>query len=112
MKIVAIGIGQCGCNIADEFYGINNYAKSFFNRRVKILTDAFAVNTDETDLGGLRYIPKDKHHRIIIGAMRTLGHGVGKINLDGAKIMQEAHSAIADSILQSRNYHEVMPLSL
>ncbi|MFC2006738.1 hypothetical protein ACFLUQ_01055 [Chloroflexota bacterium] len=106
MKIIAIGIGQCGCNIADEFYGINNYAKSFFNRRTEILTDAFAVNTDETDLGGLKYIPKDKHHRIIIGAMRTFGHGVGKINLDGAKIMQEAHSAITDNVLQSKNYHE------
>ena len=34
MKIVAIGIGQCGCNIADEFHAINNYSKSFFGRTV------------------------------------------------------------------------------
>ncbi|MFC1904928.1 hypothetical protein ACFLXT_04115 [Chloroflexota bacterium] len=106
MKIVAIGIGQCGCNIADQFYGINNYAKSILHRRTEILTDAFAVNTDETDLGGLRYIPKDKHHRIIIGAMRTFGHGVGKVNFDGANIMQDAHSTIADNVLQSKNFHE------
>ena len=106
MKIVAIGVGQCGSNIADQFYGINNYAKTIFNRRSNILTDAFAVNTDETDLGGLKYIPKDKRHRIIVGAMRTFGHGVGKINLDGANIMQDTHSAITDNVLQSKNYHE------
>ncbi|MFH1032422.1 MAG: hypothetical protein V1767_07685 [Chloroflexota bacterium] len=106
MKILAVGIGQCGCNIADEFYGINNYAKSIFNRRIEILTDAFAINTDETDLGGVRYIPKDKHHRIIMGAMRTFGHGVGKINLDGARIMQEMHPSIIDNIIQSKKYHE------
>jgi len=50
MKIVAVGIGQCGCNIVDEFYATNSYAKSFFNRGIEILTDAFAINTDEVDL--------------------------------------------------------------
>ena len=49
MKIVAIGIGQCGCNIVDEFYAINNYSKSFFGRGIEILTDAFAVNTDDME---------------------------------------------------------------
>ena len=57
MKIVAIGVGQCGCNIADEFYAINNYSKSFFGRRIEIVTDVFAINTDETDLSSLRHIP-------------------------------------------------------
>ncbi len=38
--------------------------------------------------------------------MRTFGHGVGKINLDGANIMQEMHSVITDNVLQSKNYHE------
>ncbi len=106
MKIIAIGIGQCGCNIADEFYDINNYAKSFFNRRIEILTDAFAVNTDETDLGGLRHIPQDKHHRVVVGAMRTFGHGVGKISFDAASIMKEIQSGITDNVLQSKKYHE------
>ena len=106
MKIVAVGIGQCGCNIADEFYGINNYSKSFLNRRIEILTEAFAVNTDETDLGGLRHIPKDKRHRIMIGTMTTFGHGVGKINTDAAKIAKAHHPVVIDSILQSKKFHE------
>jgi cell division GTPase FtsZ len=106
MKIVAVGIGQCGCNIVDEFYAINNYARSFFNRRLEILTDAFAVNTDEADLMGLSHISRDKRHRIVIGTMKTLGHGVGKINFDAARIMKESHSIISDNILTSKKFHE------
>lgn len=106
MKVIAVGIGQCGCNIADEFYAINNYARSFFGRRVEILTDSYAINTDEADLTGLRFIPKDRHHRIIVGTLRTFGHGVGKINFEAASIMKESYSSITDSIFKSRKFHE------
>ncbi|MFC2042229.1 hypothetical protein ACFLTV_01855 [Chloroflexota bacterium] len=106
MKIVAIGIGQCGCNIADELYAINNYSKTFFHRNIEILTDAFAVNTDETDLGSLRHIPKDRSHRIAIGASRTHGHGVGKINFDAATIMKESYPIIVDDVFSSRKFYE------
>ena len=106
MKIVAVGIGQCGCNIVDEFYAINAYAKSFLHRNIEIVTDAFAINTDEADLTGLRFVPKDKHHRIIIGTMKTFGHGVGKINADAAMVMKGSYSAITDTILKSQKFHE------
>lgn len=106
MKIVAIGIGQCGCNIADELYAINNYSKSSFHRKIEILTDAFAINTDETDLGSLRHIPGDRSHRIAIGASRTHGHGVGKINIDAATIMKEAYPIIVDDVFSSSKFHE------
>jgi len=106
MKIVAVGIGQCGCNIVDEFYATNSYAKSFFNRRIEILTDAFAINTDEVDLVGLRLIPKDRNHRIVIGSLKTLGHGVGKINFDASRIMKDSQSTITEKILNSKRFHE------
>jgi len=106
VKIVAIGIGQCGCNIADEFYAINNYSKSFLGRKIEILTDAFAVNTDETDLATLRHIPRDRRHRIAIGTARTFGHGVGKVNIEGATIMKEIHPVIIDDILSSNKFYE------
>ena len=106
MKLVVIGFGQCGCNIADEFYALNSRAKSIFNRRIEILTDAFAINTDEADLGSFRHIPKDRHHRIVIRGVRTFGHGVGKINVDAAKIIKESHSVITDNILESKKFHE------
>jgi len=106
MKLVAIGFGQCGCNIADEFYAVNNYAKSIFGRRIEILTDAFAVNTDEADLGGFKHIPSDKGHRILIGSISTLGHGVGKINVDAAQIIKDSHSVVPDTVLKSKKFHE------
>ncbi len=106
MKIVAVGIGQCGCNIVDEFYATNSYAKSFFNRRIEILTDAFAINTDEVDLVGLRLIPKDRNHRIVIGSLKTLGHGVGKINFDASRIMRDSQSTITEKIMNSKRFHE------
>lgn len=106
MKISVIGVGQCGCNIADEFWNINSYSKSFFGRGIEIVVDAFAVNTDETDLAGIKHIPKDKHHRIVVGSAKTFGHGVGKINAEGSKIMKETHPYIVDSVLSSRKFHE------
>jgi len=106
MKVVTVGIGQCGCNIVDEFFAINAYARSFLHRRIEIVTDAFAINTDEADLTGLRFVPKDKHHRIIIGTMKTFGHGVGKINADAAMVMKGSYAAITDTILKSRKFHE------
>jgi cell division GTPase FtsZ len=106
MKVVAVGIGQCGCNIADEFYAINNYARSYLHRNMEIVTDAFAINTDEADLTGLRFVPRDKHHRIIIGTMKTFGHGVGKINYEAALVMRGTHTSITDSILKSHKFHE------
>lgn len=103
---MAVGIGQCGCNIVDEFYGTNSYAKSFFNRRIEILTDAFAVNTDEVDLVALKQIPQDRNHRIVIGSMTTFGHGVGKINIDASKIMRNTHSVVTENIMNSKRFHE------
>jgi cell division GTPase FtsZ len=106
MKIVAIGIGQCGCNIADEFYAINNYSRSFFGRNLEILTEAFAINTDETDLTSLKHIPKDRNHRIVMGLSQTFGHGVGKINTEGTNLMKEITPVVIDDVLCSKKFHE------
>jgi cell division GTPase FtsZ len=103
---VVVGFGQCGCNIADAFYAINRYARSIFNRRIEILTDAFAVNTDEADLGSFTHIPNDKSHRILIGTMKTFGHGVGKINVDAAQIIKDSHAVVTDTVLKSHKFHE------
>jgi len=106
MKLSVIGLGQCGCNIADAFFKINTYAQSFFHRRIEILTDAFAINTDEADLGGFGNIPKDRQHRILIGNMSGFGHGVGKINTDAFGIIKNSHQIVMDTILSSRKFHE------
>lgn len=106
MKLAVIGLGQCGCNITDALYAVDNYASLLFNRKIDIITDAFAVNTDEADLSGFKHIPKDKTHRILIGNMTTFGHGVGKINADAANIIKSSNSLVTDTILKSRKFHE------
>lgn len=106
MKLVVVGLGQCGCNIADQFYAVNSYAKSFFEGHREILTDAFAVNTDQTDLSSFRNIPRDTRHRILVGSLTSSGHGVGKINSEAARIMKESHSAVTDAILGSSRFSE------
>ena len=78
MKLVVIGLGQCGGRIADEFARLNRKAMS--QRGIEIVTGAFAVNTDIADLSGLSRVKADYQHRILIGGRKTGGHGVGKMN--------------------------------
>jgi len=106
MKLSIIGLGQAGCNITDAFYNVNDYASSIFGRRIQILNDAFAVNTDEADLAGLKHIPKDKAHRILIGDMTSFGHGVGKINTYAAELLRSSNQAVVDTILRSSKFYE------
>ena len=101
MKIVVVGFGQAGCNIADEFYNLNRYSKSIFHRGIEIVTGAFAINSDTTDLSGLVHIPSNIYYRLHIGGGRTQGHGAGKDNAFGAKLMRESISVL-DNVLNSR----------
>jgi tubulin-like protein CetZ len=96
VKLLVIGLGQCGGRIADEFARIGLQARS--ERGIDIITGAFAVNTDVADLSGLVHIKPDYQHRILIGAKKTGGHGVGKINELAAEIAREDSDNIAQSI--------------
>jgi cell division GTPase FtsZ len=104
MKIVVIGLGQCGGRIADEFARLNNRAKS--RRGIEIVTGAFAVNTDAADLSGLTTIKRDYQHRILIGGRKTGGHGVGKINELGAEIAKEDSDKVIDAIRTTKRFYE------
>jgi len=104
MKLVVIGLGQCGGRIADQFARLNNKARR--QRRIEIVTGAFAVNTDAADLSGLTYIRRDYQHRVLIGGRKTGGHGVGKINELGAEIAKEDADKIIDAIRVTRHFYE------
>jgi len=104
MKLVVIGLGQCGGRIADEFARLNGRARS--HRGIEIVTGAFAVNTDAADLSGLSYIKPDYQHRIIIGGRKTSGHGVGKINELGAEVAREDGDKVVDAIRTARRFFE------
>ncbi|MFH1647577.1 MAG: tubulin/FtsZ family protein, partial [Chloroflexota bacterium] len=104
MKLVVVGLGQCGGRIADEFARLNGRARS--RRGMTIITGCFAVNTDQADLSGLSSISNDHRHRILIGSRKTGGHGVGKINELGAEIAREDADKIIDAIRTTKKFFE------
>ncbi len=104
MKIVVIGLGQCGGRIADEFARLNRKARA--QRGIEIVTGAFAVNTDAADLSGLSAIGRDYQHRILIGGRKTGGHGVGKINELGAEVAREDADKVIDAIRITKRFYE------
>ncbi|MFC1902078.1 tubulin/FtsZ family protein [Chloroflexota bacterium] len=104
MKLVVVGLGQCGGRIADEFARLN--IKAHTTRGLDIITGAFAVNTDLADLSGLNTIKSDYDHRIIIGSRKTGGHGVGKINELAAEIAREDADKVVETIRTARRFAE------
>jgi cell division GTPase FtsZ len=104
MKLVIVGLGQCGSRLADEFARLNKRARA--QRGIEIITGAFAVNTDAADLSGLQTINGDYQHRILVGGRRTGGHGVGKINELGAEVAREDSDKIVDAIRTARHFFE------
>ena len=104
MKLVVVGLGQCGGKVADEFNRLNN--ETSFHRRIETITDVFAVNTDVADLDSLSSIKSDNRHRILIGNRKTGSHGVGKINEVGAEVAQKDGDKVIDAIRSSRHLYE------
>jgi len=104
MKLTVIGLGQCGCRIADHFARLNLKAQT--ERRATIAPDIVAVNSDQADLTGLRFIKKDYMHSILIGLRQTLGHGVGKINEIGAQLAREDGDKVMDAIKAEPRFYE------
>ncbi len=104
MKLLVIGLGQCGGRIADEFAKLNR--KAGRQRGIEIVTGTFAVNTDAADLSGLTCIKPDHQHRILIGGRKTGGHGVGKVNELGAEIARADADKVIDAIRTTKRFYE------
>jgi len=104
MKLVVIGLGQCGGRIADAFARLNKRARS--QRGIEIICEAFAVNTDSTDMAGLHTIKSDARHRILIGVEQTRGHGVAKISELGAEIAKHNSDKVIDAIRTTKRLQE------
>ncbi|MCI0811593.1 MAG: hypothetical protein J4O10_08595 [Chloroflexi bacterium] len=83
MRVLWIGFGQAGGKIANSLMGMN--------RR---LYSAIAVNTEEADLSGLRYI-RDK---VLIGKYALRGRGVGSDIDLGASIAEKSLAQMMDTI--------------
>jgi cell division GTPase FtsZ len=104
MKLTVIGLGQCGSRIADHFARLNIKAKA--ERKAVIAPQVLAVNTDQADLTGLRFIKNDYMHRILIGLRQTLGHGVGKLNEIGAQLAKVDGDKVMDAIKAEPKFYE------
>jgi len=104
MKLLVIGLGQCGGRIADEFARLG--IRAHVQRQINIITGAIAVNTDVADLSGLGTIRPNYRARILIGGQKTGGHGVGKINELGAEIARDDGDKITDAIRETAQLAE------
>jgi len=104
MRLLVIGLGQCGSRVADEFVGLNKRARSQWG--IDILTGTYAVNTDQTDLTGLSNISSDYMHRILIGGRKTWGHGVGKVNEMGAELAREDGDKVVDAVRTAQDFYK------
>jgi cell division GTPase FtsZ len=104
VKLVVVGLGQCGGRIADEFARLNGRAHGI--RGLDIISGAFAVNTDIADLSGLHTIKSNYQFRILIGSRKTGGHGVGKINELGAEIAREDADKVIETIRNAKRFTE------
>jgi cell division GTPase FtsZ len=104
MKLTVIGLGQCGSRIADQFARLNFRARD--QRKATIAPTVIAVNTDQADLTGLRFIKNDYRHRILLGLRQTLGHGVGKINELGAQLAKSDGDKVLDAVKASPQFYE------
>jgi cell division GTPase FtsZ len=112
MKLVVVGAGQGGSNIADEFAAMGEWV--WKNRRIRIFTGSehdpihtgiFAVNLGAGDLYGLQHIPQTDDHTILIGTTDEFrGRGAGKVNADGAEQARRNSRKIAATI---RDYGDV-----
>ena len=106
MKLVIVGAGQGGSNIADEFVALGKWV--WKNRRIRIFTGddedplskgVFAVNLGAGDLYGLNHIPQTDDHTILLGTTDEFrGRGAGKVNADGAEQARRGAHKIVSTI--------------
>ena len=96
MKLLVIGLGRGGGKLADEFARLNKKARA--KRGLEIIADAFAVDTDPTDLIALRTIRPEPQHRILIESPRTNEGGTVQMSEIGAEVAQENSTRVLDII--------------
>ena len=84
MKLMVIGVGDCGCRLAREFAALNKTARS--ERHVNIITCAYAVSNDQALLGELTKSGREWLKPILIRGSLEPGD---KSNEGGARLMRQ-----------------------
>lgn len=114
MKLVVVGVGQGGSNIADEFVALGRwvyknrggmYIFSGKGEKPDVSRGVFAVNLADKDLRGMKNIPPTEDYSILLGTTDEFrGRGAGKVNKDGAEQARRGTRKIMQTI---RTYSDV-----
>jgi cell division GTPase FtsZ len=102
MKLITIGLGQCGNRISDEFARLGKKAKR--ERGANVIIDAFAVDTDASAMGGLQYIKSHSDRRIVVGENKTRSHGTGGMAELGSQILKDDGYKVVDAIRTAKRF--------
>ncbi|MEJ2740340.1 MAG: hypothetical protein P8105_11050 [Dehalococcoidia bacterium] len=98
MRVLVIGLDNCGCRIAGEFIELNRRAKS--ERRVNIVTSAYAVDNDNEMLTTLKSKNKELQTIMINKSVEMTGN----VSETNAVLMREEGNRILSSIKPSDFY--------
>ena len=98
MKTMVIGFGQCGGRLADEFVRLDLRARDF--RGMNVITRTIAVDTDINSMQGLSQ-NRPGNLKILIGEIKTRGHGVAKDRELAAQIIADEDFKIINEIKDS-----------
>ncbi len=104
MKLVVMGFGQCGSRIADEFARLNKRAR--YQRRINVVVDALAVDSDAAALAGLRNIKFDHKHRVLIGGYKVKGAGTDGSSELATEVASDETYRIIDALRAARRFTE------
>lgn len=93
MKLGLIGFGQAGGKITDRFleYEANTEGPN-------VIVDAVAINSADSDLKGLEFVPEE--NRVLIGQTKVKGHGVGADNEKGTEVAKSNIQQINNQVDQ------------
>lgn len=102
MKLLIIGIGNCGSRIADEFIRLNKRAKA--ERNVNLTAGVYAVNSNQASLAALT--AESSLHRILISSSHTVGQGIVETSQLGAELAREEGDRVITAIRASGGFFE------
>ena len=98
MRLLVIGIGDCGSGLVGEFTDLNKKAKS--ERKVQIITNAYAINNDKESLDSLKGKFRDLQTIFVNRTIADFGNMISA----GAELMRDEGGRILTGINPSDFY--------
>jgi len=103
LKLLVVGVGDCGCRLAAEFVHLQRRARA--ERNVNIVAGAYAINNNQASLAELAAIEAEFWHPILIGRDYA-SSDVSKLNEFGAKLARDERDRIMAAIRATPDFFE------